>query len=256
VLALRAAADARHHVVISGGAPARAVLSARRRFLTATSPVCGPHDPVCLHPGPPRLVQEEVSTRLTVGAGGRFAWHLGPSTRPLEARAGRVETWTLACSIAGVVVASRPLAAGPGAHVVMDPCAPWPLPDADGLGSLPPSRALPQLRAPAVVGRRDALRVAVRCPQACRAEVVVQDGADQVLARAPVTLPAARWGALEVRPERATWRAGDGPGRATRPWRAGWRGAPRGVAAALVNLLRVSLLDGGTRVVRTVAARG
>ena len=38
-----------------------------------------------------------LDTTLTVPASGRFEWHVGPSTRPFERKAGRTEAWTLTC---------------------------------------------------------------------------------------------------------------------------------------------------------------
>jgi hypothetical protein len=68
LLALENAADARHHSVLSGKAPAGAVLRLTKEFSTATTTGAPIHD---------RLV-----STLVVPSNGKFTWHVNPSTRP------------------------------------------------------------------------------------------------------------------------------------------------------------------------------
>ena len=68
LLALENAADPRHHSVLSGKAPAGAVLRLTKEFKTATTTGASLDD---------RLV-----STLVVPAGGKFTWHVNPSTRP------------------------------------------------------------------------------------------------------------------------------------------------------------------------------
>jgi hypothetical protein len=68
LLALETAADPRHHSVISGKAPAGAVLRLTKEFETSTST------------GAP--VDDRLVSTLTVPSGNKFTWHVNPSTRP------------------------------------------------------------------------------------------------------------------------------------------------------------------------------
>jgi hypothetical protein len=68
LIALENAADARHHSVISGKAPAGAVLRLTKEFKTATST------------GAP--IDDRLVSTLVVPSGGKFTWHVNPSTRP------------------------------------------------------------------------------------------------------------------------------------------------------------------------------
>jgi hypothetical protein len=68
LLALEGAADAAHHSVLSGRAPAGAVLRLTKEFTTKTS--SGPG------------VSDRLVSTLVVGKGNRFTWHVNPSTRP------------------------------------------------------------------------------------------------------------------------------------------------------------------------------
>jgi hypothetical protein len=67
LIALENAADARQHSVITGRAPADAVLRLTKSFQTATSSA--------------GTIDDRLESTLVV-AGGRFTWHVNPSTRP------------------------------------------------------------------------------------------------------------------------------------------------------------------------------
>jgi Zinc carboxypeptidase len=87
---LEATADEGMHSVLTGEAPKGWTLKIHKRFLTSTSPV---HDePNDTTPGPAIKFEDFLqSTFLTPG--GRFAWHVNPSTRPIVAgRYGREPT--------------------------------------------------------------------------------------------------------------------------------------------------------------------
>jgi hypothetical protein len=68
LIALENAADARTHSVLSGKAPAGAVLRLTKSFQTQTST------------GPP--IEDRLESTLVVSGGDKFTWHVNPSTRP------------------------------------------------------------------------------------------------------------------------------------------------------------------------------
>jgi hypothetical protein len=68
LIALTNAADATQHSVISGKAPAGAVLRLTKAFKTATSS------------GPP--IDDRLVSTLVVPGGNKYTWHINPSTRP------------------------------------------------------------------------------------------------------------------------------------------------------------------------------
>ena len=88
------------HSVIRGTAPAGRVLHLRKEFQTETSPVCTvtasfpvrflnpPLSEVttdkCVAPGDRIAIDDHLDTTMTVPAGGAFAWHVNPSTRPFK----------------------------------------------------------------------------------------------------------------------------------------------------------------------------
>jgi hypothetical protein len=74
LVALENAADAGHHSVIAGKAPAGAVLRLKKVFATRTSQV----DEL----GNPRVIGDTLESTLTVPPGNRYTWHVNPSTRP------------------------------------------------------------------------------------------------------------------------------------------------------------------------------
>ena len=91
LLAGEAAADPANHSIIEGTAPAGRTLRITKDFQTTTSYVEGSDDGAAI------LIPEHLESSLTVPAGGRYTWHVNPSTRPLELLAGRSESWTLSC---------------------------------------------------------------------------------------------------------------------------------------------------------------
>jgi hypothetical protein len=68
LLALENAADARQHSVVSGNAPAGAVLRLTKEFKTATTT------------GSP--IDDRLVSTLVVPGSGNYTWHVNPSTRP------------------------------------------------------------------------------------------------------------------------------------------------------------------------------
>jgi hypothetical protein len=74
LLALENAANPRHHSVISGNAPAGALLRLIKQFPTKTSQT----DAF----GNPKTIGDRLESTLTVPSGNRFTWHVNPSTRP------------------------------------------------------------------------------------------------------------------------------------------------------------------------------
>jgi hypothetical protein len=100
LLAGEEAADPADHAIVRGSAPPGRVLRLHKSFTTATSPLCpvgpGP-DTTCPVALEPMHLDDQLDTTLVVPADGTFSWHVGPSTRPYERRAGRREAWTLTC---------------------------------------------------------------------------------------------------------------------------------------------------------------
>ena len=87
--AMESTADASRHSVVSGGAPAGAVLRLQKSFETSTSPVID----VAGEEGEPILFDDKLETTMEVPKSGRFEWHVNPSTRPVVAQdQGRVPT--------------------------------------------------------------------------------------------------------------------------------------------------------------------
>jgi hypothetical protein len=74
LLALENAANSRHHSVITGKAPAGAVLRLIKQFPTKTSQT----DEF----GNPKTIGDRLESTLVVPASNKFTWHVNPSTRP------------------------------------------------------------------------------------------------------------------------------------------------------------------------------
>ena len=78
-VAMESAANSAHHAVLTGSAPAGAILRLTKSFTNRTSI------------GPP--TNESFDTSMVVPASGTFAWHVNQSARPLVPG----EVWTLTC---------------------------------------------------------------------------------------------------------------------------------------------------------------
>ena len=82
LIALENAADPRRHSVITGTAPAGATLRLSKTFDTPTS--IG-------------TIRDRLVSTLVVPSGGKFTWHVNPSTRPSVKALGKVERYRLTC---------------------------------------------------------------------------------------------------------------------------------------------------------------
>jgi Zinc carboxypeptidase len=84
---LESTANARHHSLITGQAPNKWTLRLHKSFMSSTSPVW--QNDFGTEIGQPQLFPDALDYKLD-SKGGRFAWHVNPSTRPLVAgRFGR-----------------------------------------------------------------------------------------------------------------------------------------------------------------------
>jgi hypothetical protein len=121
-LALRtiaaAAADKANHSTLTGRAPASAVLKLSKAFTTLTRKPCvaaagilvrnAAPQAACLESGAaPLETKDAVRFEMTVPASSLFRWHVPPSTRPFEARAGKTESYAFTCESGGKVADSR-----------------------------------------------------------------------------------------------------------------------------------------------------
>ena len=108
LLALEQAADPLDHGVLDGRAPAGHTLRVRKDFRTATARLCPPAG-TCTDQNrlPEAEFEDFIETALTVPDSGLFTWHVGPSTRPWLAAAGRQEAWVLTCEAPGGAVRAR-----------------------------------------------------------------------------------------------------------------------------------------------------
>jgi hypothetical protein len=115
-VAMESAADSARHAVVEGRGPPGTILRAHKEFDTDTAPVIGAGGV-----GLPRTFHDVLDTTMTIGASGRFAWHLNPSTRP---RATSPEAWTVTCERpAGTVLARGTLVIARGERTALDLCA-------------------------------------------------------------------------------------------------------------------------------------
>lgn len=191
-----AAADPRDHSVLHGRAPSGALLRVHRDFTTDSVPVCADTSS-CGSPGPVISLPDFAEATTTVGAGGAFSWHVGPSTRPWEGRAGRTETWTLSCEKpAGTVLATRKVALARGQSLAVDPCQSATPGGAVTAGSLTLSASLERARLQTLLRR--GLRVRARCSKACTTTTVIRLG-KRVVARWTLRLKPARSTRFSVR---------------------------------------------------------
>jgi hypothetical protein len=117
-VAMESAADSARHAVVEGRGRPGTVLRAHKEFDMQTAPVL---QNVAGAVGLPRTFHDVLDTTMTVGASGRFAWHLNPSTRP---RAGAPEAWSVTCERpAGTALARGTLVIARGERKTLDLCA-------------------------------------------------------------------------------------------------------------------------------------
>ncbi len=79
LIALENTVSTAMHSVIAGKTAAGARLTLEKAFLTPTSPVVD----LTGTAGEVQMLQDRLSTSMTVPADGRYTWHVNPSTRPL-----------------------------------------------------------------------------------------------------------------------------------------------------------------------------
>ncbi|HEX6391161.1 MAG TPA: M14 family zinc carboxypeptidase [Solirubrobacteraceae bacterium] len=194
LLAAEEAQDPRDHALVVGRAPAGHVLRLRKSFVTMTSPVCV--DDPCSATTPAMGLADALAITLTVPASGRFAWHVGPSTRPFVARGGGREAWTLECLDGGAVAAAHQVVVGRGERASVDPCV---------AGSAVRVARNPAARVLRVVGvRRSGGRVRARlvCARSCTVHATLRGRSARAVllpsTARTISLPAAR-GRLTVR---------------------------------------------------------
>ena len=103
---LEATANSRNHSLVRGRAPDGWTLKVKKSFMTATSPVW--QDDLGAEIGNPMLFPDTLESELR-SDGGRFSWHMNPSTRPLVAgRFGREATGPPQAAIPLVNPAGQP----------------------------------------------------------------------------------------------------------------------------------------------------
>lgn len=227
LLAAEEAADPDDHVVLRGHAPAGARLTLRKSFDTATSPRCTDtlSGDACGPTLAPLQSPDFTETTLTVGTGGVFLWHQGPSTRPFVRAAGHRETWSLTCvppAGAGAGTgATKAVFADRGQVVDVDPCDAASVPrtgkasQSTAVTRASISGPLQTLRA---VRSARKLRLRVTCPLACTAGLSARDRGAVVGTRSRVALRAHRASVVSV-PLTASGRRRLGSGGAPRTLR-------------------------------------
>jgi hypothetical protein len=155
--------------VLEGLARPGHTLRVRKDFTTDTARRC-PDAGVCTDANrlAPLQVPDFIDTTLSVPASGRFEWHVGPSTRPYVAAAGRVERWTMTCEApSGAVVARRDVEVRRGDRIAFtDACDSSAPVDVHQGGDTPPPDTDPVVRPPRTmrlfVGPRRVPRFALR----------------------------------------------------------------------------------------------
>jgi hypothetical protein len=83
--ALESTANTARHGILEGRGPEGAIVRAEKTFQTSTSPVIQPDGSV----GDAILFEDRLNASTTVGADGRFEWHVNPSTRPIVVKGSR-----------------------------------------------------------------------------------------------------------------------------------------------------------------------
>lgn len=104
LLAAESTINPARHSIITGTAPAGAVLRLKKSFTTKT--------------WNGTQLPDTLETTMAVPAGGTYSWHTNPSTRPNVVQQGGTESWTLTCERpAGQVKETRPVTVARGAGV-------------------------------------------------------------------------------------------------------------------------------------------
>ena len=154
LIATQSTANSARHVVLGGSAAPGTILRAHKEFETQTAPVIVDFAGTT---GPSRSFRDVLDTTMTVGASGRFEWHLNPSSRPL---ASPPEPWNITCERpAGTVLARATIVIARGERKAVDLCA---LRFAFAVDRRRLSRAL-----------RRGLRARARCTPSCAASVTL-----------------------------------------------------------------------------------
>jgi hypothetical protein len=197
LLAAEEARDARDHIVLRGQAPTGTTLRLRKRFDTVTSPLCSDTLTVdaCGPTMPALSVPDLLDTTLTVGESPSFVWHAGPSTRPFVRETGARETWTLTCERGRAAPVTKAVFADRGQTIGVHACDRSSLPrpvQADQAPAVSRVSALAVTNRLTAVRRTRALRLALRCPVAGRAQITVTRGSSVIAERSAVALTAGR----------------------------------------------------------------
>jgi len=152
---LESTASRTHHAVARGQARPGTVLRVRKEFDATTAPVLLSDFSGVTSPA--RTFHDVLTSTMTVGDTGRFAWHLNPSTRPA---ASGPESWKVTCERPqGSVRARTKLRVARGEETALNACG-------LNLSVAVTRRAL---------GRalRRGLRARVRCAMACKATLTL-----------------------------------------------------------------------------------
>ncbi|MDQ3676241.1 MAG: M14 family metallopeptidase, partial [Actinomycetota bacterium] len=153
-VALESTANRARHAVVRGRARAGTVVRVRKEFDTNTAPVLLNELGTA---GAARSFHDVLSSTMTVGATGRFEWHLNPSTRPAVSG---TEAWNVTCERpAGSVRARGRLRIARGQRKALDLC---------GL-----SFSVALKRRAVRSALRRGLRARARCSSSCRASLTL-----------------------------------------------------------------------------------
>jgi carboxypeptidase T len=101
LLAAESTINPARHSIITGTAPAGAVLRLKKTFTTKTWNAT--------------QLPDTLDSTMTVPAGGTYTWHTNPSTRPAVVLQGGTEAWTLTCEQAGQVKQTKSVTVARGA---------------------------------------------------------------------------------------------------------------------------------------------
>jgi Zinc carboxypeptidase len=118
----QAALDPANHGILSAAkVKAGRTLRLRKQFTSMTGAPCGLEPDLaggavsgCASPGAPIALPDSVELTMTVPRSGKVAWHVPPSTRPFERRAGKTESYVFTCERAGKVMLTRTIVVARG----------------------------------------------------------------------------------------------------------------------------------------------